>query len=54
MPSPLSQTTQREAVATHESEAYPTIPVQDYQDGPIEELADHYVRINRVVAEKAK
>ena len=37
-----------EAVATHEPGAYPAIPVQEYRDGPIEEIAVHYVRINRV------
>ena len=43
-----------EAVATHEPGACPTIPVQEYRDGPIEEIAAHYVSINRVVEEKAK
>ena len=43
-----------EAVATHEPGTYPTIPVQEYRDGPIEEIAVHYVRINRVVEEKRK
>ena len=42
------------AVATHEPGAYPPIPVQEYRDGPIEEIAVHYVRINRVVETKAK
>ena len=41
-------------VATHEPGVYPTIPVQEYRDGPIEEIAVHYVRINRVVETKAK
>ena len=43
-----------EAVATHEPGAYHAIPVQEYRDGPIEEIAVHYVRINRVVETKAK
>ena len=42
------------ALATHELGAYPAIPVHDNRDGPIEEIAVHYVRINRVVEEKAK
>ena len=37
----------------HEPGAYPAIPVQDYRDGPIEDIAVHYVRINRVVEQKA-
>ena len=41
-----------EAVATHEPGTYPAVPVQQYRDGPIEEIAVHYVRINRVVEEK--
>ena len=40
-------------MATNEPGAYPAIPVQ-YRDGPIEEIAVHYVRINRTVEEKAK
>ena len=43
-----------EAVATHEPGTYPAIPIQEYRDGPIEEIAVHYVRINRVVEEKPK
>ena len=42
-----------EAVTTHEPGAYPAIPVQEYRDGPIEDIAVHYVRINRVVEQKA-
>ena len=41
-------------MATHEPGAYTAIPVQEYRDGPIEEIAVHYVRINRIVEEKAK
>ena len=41
-------------MATHEPAAYPAIPVQEFRDGPIEEIAVHYVRINRIVVEKAK
>ena len=43
-----------DAVATHEPGAYPAIPVQEYRDGLIEEIAVHYVRINRIVEQKAK
>ena len=43
-----------DAVATHEPGAYPAIPVQEYRDGPIKEIAVHYVRINRIVEQKAK
>ena len=43
-----------EAITTHEPGTYPAIPVQEYRDGPIEEIVVHYVRINRVVEEKAK
>ena len=43
-----------EAVATHEPGAYAAIQVQEYRDGPIEEIAVHYVRINRVLETKAK
>ena len=43
-----------EAVATHEPGAYPAIPVQEYRDGPIEEIAVHYKITNRVVETKAK
>ena len=41
-------------MATREPEAYPAIPVQEYIDGPIEEIAVHYVRINRIVEKKTK
>ena len=41
-----------EAVATHEPGAYLAIPVQENRHGPIEEIAVHYVRINRVVETK--
>ena len=43
-----------EAITTHEPGTYQAKPVQKYRDGPIEEIAVHYVRINRVVEEKAK
>ena len=42
------------AVTTHDPGVYPAIPVQEYHDCPIEEIAEHYVKINRVVEEKAK
>ena len=41
-------------MATHEPGAHPAIPVQEYRDGPIEEIVVHYVKINRIVEEKAK
>ena len=41
------------AVTTHEPRVYPAIPVQNYRDGPIEDIAVHYVRINRKVDQKA-
>ena len=41
-------------MATHEPGAYHEIPVQVSRDGPIEEIAVHYLRINRIVEEKAK
>ena len=43
-----------EAVSTHEPRAYPAVHVQKYRDGPIEEIAVHYVRINHIEEEKAK
>ena len=42
-------------MATHEPGAYPAKPVQEYRDGPIKEIAVHYVHyINRIVEQKAK
>ena len=41
-----------EAVTIHEPGAYPAIPVQDYREGPFQDIAVHYVRINRVVEQK--
>ena len=41
-------------MATRELGAYPAIPVQEYRDGPMEEIAVHYVGINRIVEQKAK
>ena len=38
---------------THEPGANPAIRVQEYRDGPFEDIAVHYVRINRVVEQKA-
>ena len=46
-------TNSEEVVATHEPAAYPAIPVQDYRDGPIEEIAVQYVNMNSVVEMKA-
>ena len=45
--------TPEEPVTTQESGAYPAIPVQEFRDGPIEEIAVRYVRINRVIENKA-
>ena len=45
--------TSEEPIVTEEPEIYPAIPVQDYCDGPIKEIAVHYVRINKVVEPKA-
>ena len=42
-----------EPVTIQEPGAYPAIPVQEYRDGPIEEYAVHYVRINRIIESKA-
>ena len=42
-----------EPVITKEPGSCPAIPVQDYRDGPIEEIAVHYVRINNVIKTKA-
>ena len=49
--SPVSSTPE-EPTSTQEPETYPAIPVQKYRDGPIEEIAVHYVRINRVIEKK--
>ena len=43
-----------DAAATHEPGAHPAIPVQEDRDGPIEEIAVHYVRVNRIVEQKGK
>ena len=42
-----------EPVTTQEPGSYPAIPVQEFRDGPIEEIAVHYARINKVVESKA-
>ena len=42
-----------EPTITQEPGFYPAIPVQEYRNGPIEEIAIHFVRINRVIEEKA-
>ena len=38
---------------TEEPGSYPAIPVQEYRDGPIEEIAVHYVRIIKIIETKA-
>ena len=45
--------TPEEPVTTQEPGAYPAISVQHFRDGPIEEIAVRYVRINRVLKNKA-
>ena len=45
--------TPEEPVITEEPGSYPAIPVQEYREGPIEEIAVHYVRINKVIETKA-
>ena len=45
--------TPEEPVTTQEPGAYPAFPVQEFRDGPIEEIAVRYVRINRVIESKA-
>ena len=45
--------TPEEPVITEEPGSYPAIPVQDYREGPKEEIAVHYVRINKVIETKA-
>ena len=42
-----------EPVITEEPGSYPAIPVQDYREGPIEEIAVQYIRINKVIETKA-
>ena len=32
--------------------SYPAIPVHEYREGPIEEIAVHYIRINKIVENK--
>ena len=44
--------TPEEPIITEEPESYPAIPVQEYRDGPIEEIALHYIRINKVIETK--
>ena len=45
--------TPEEPIVTEEPGTYPAIPVQEYRDGPIEVIAVHYVRINKVIETKA-
>ena len=42
-----------EPVTTQEPGAHPVIFVQGYRDDPIEEIAVHYVRINRIIENEA-
>ena len=41
-----------EPVTTHEPRTYPAIPVQEYRDRPIKEIAVHHVRIHRIIENK--
>ena len=45
--------TRDEPTITQEPGTYLAIPVKDYRDGPIEEIAVHHLRINRVIENKA-
>ena len=49
----MTSSTPEEPVTTQEPGAYPAISVQHFRDGPIEEIAARYVRINRVLKNKA-
>ena len=42
-----------EPVITEEPGSYPAIPVHENSDSPIEEIAVHYVRINKLIETKA-
>ena len=48
-----ASSTPEEPVTTQEPGAYPAILVQEIRDWPIEEIAVRYVRINRVIENKA-
>ena len=43
-----------DTVTTQEMGAYPGISLKAYRDGPVEEIAVHYVRINRIIKNQAK
>ena len=47
-----TSSTPEEPVTTQEPGAYPAIPVQEFRDGPIEEIAVRYVRIDGVKENK--
>ena len=51
---PTTSNNSEDAVATHEPGACQAIPVQEYRDGPIADIAVRYVRINRIVEQKVK
>ena len=48
----ISSTYDREPPTMKEPGSYPAIPVPEYREGPIEEIAVHYVRINKIVEKK--
>ena len=43
-----------EAIASHKPGAYPAKTEQNYRYGPIDKIAVHYVRLNRMVERKTK
>ena len=49
----MVSSTPEDPVITEEPGSYPAIPVQEYREGPIEGIAVHYVRINKVIETKA-
>ena len=48
----VSSMQDKEPPTTKEPGSYPAIKVHEYRDGPIEEIAVHYVRINKIVENK--
>ena len=49
----MTFSTPEEPVTTQEPGAYSAIPVPNFRDGPKEQIAVRYVRINRVIENKA-
>ena len=48
----ISSTYDREPLTMKEPGSYPAIPVHEYREGPIEEIAVHQVRINKIEEKK--